>query len=271
MHIVMMSPECAPVAKVGGLGDVVHGLSRELMQRHHSVELILPMYDCLKRERIQNLHQVQADLWVPYYDQWIHCEVHAGQVDEIDCLFIRSNSPERFFDRGKFYGETDDPHRFALFCRAALEFLLKRGRQPDVIHCHDWQTGLVPVLLYEIYNRQGLIRPRVCYTLHNVGYQGVTDEQVLRQVGLDPTHLLTPDRLLDHTHANAVNLMKGGIVYANFTTTVSPRYMQEIRHSELGEGLQDTLNLHADKLGGVLNGLDYDIWNPETDPVTAMP
>ena len=139
MHIVMMSPECAPVAKVGGLGDVVHGLSRELMQRHHSVELILPMYDCLKRERIQNLHQVQADLWVPYYDQWIHCEVHAGQVDEIDCLFIRSNSPERFFDRGKFYGETDDPHRFAAFVLCHQVAFLPKGH--NHVHAINFFVG----------------------------------------------------------------------------------------------------------------------------------
>jgi starch synthase len=265
MHIVMMSPECAPVAKVGGLGDVVHGLSRELALRGNTVELILPMYDCLKYDRIQDLRQFATDLWVPYYDQWIHCDVHAGSVDDLECFFIKSNSQERFFDRGKFYGETDDPNRFAFYCRAALEFLLKRGQQPDIIHCHDWQTGLVPVLLYEIYSQLGLNHPRVCYTLHNVGHQGVTGEQVLRQVRLDPARLLIPERLLDHTHAEAVNLMKGGIVYANYVTTVSPRYAEEIRHSELGQGLQETLELHGDKVGGVLNGIDYDSWNPQND------
>jgi starch synthase len=266
MHIVMLSPECAPVAKVGGLGDVVHGLSRELAQRGHRVELILPRYDCLQAERIENLQQSAAELWVPHYDQWIHCEVHTGRVDEIDASFIKPNSQEGFFDRGKFYGETDDPNRFAWFCRAALEFLFKRGEQPDILHCHDWQTALVPVLLYERYSQLGLTHPRVCYTLHNVGHQGVTGDQVLRQVGLDPARLMIPERLLDHTHANAINLMKGGIVYANFVTTVSPRYAQEIRHSELGQGLQDTLERHADKLGGVLNGIDYTTWNPQTDP-----
>ncbi len=117
--------------------------------RGNTVELILPMYDCLKHDRIQDLRQFATDLWVPYYDQWIHCDVHAGSVDDLNCFFIKPNSQERFFDRGKFYGESDDPNRFAFFCRAALEFLLKRGKQPDIIHCHDWQTGLVPVLLYE--------------------------------------------------------------------------------------------------------------------------
>ncbi len=265
MFIVMVSPECAPVAKVGGLGDVVHGLSRELAIRGNQVELILPMYDCMKFDRIHDLQKAHADLWVPFHDAWIHCDVYFGIVDDLKCFFIKPNSTERFFDRGRFYGETDDPERFAFFSRAILEFLLKSGKSPDIIHCHDWQTGLVPVLLYEVYNGLGLQHPRACYTLHNVGHQGVTGEHILRQAGLDPVAMMTPERLLDHTHANAVNLMKGGIVYSNFTTTVSPRYSEEIRHSELGEGLQDTLNRHSAKVGGVLNGVDYNAWNPQTD------
>ncbi len=265
MFIVMVSPECAPVAKVGGLGDVVHGLSRELAIRGNQVELILPMYDCMNYDKIYDLQKSHADLWVPFHDVWIHCDVYFGIVDDLKCFFIKPNSTERFFDRGRFYGETDDAERFAFFSRATLEFLLKSGKTPDIIHCHDWQTGLVPVLLYEIYYDLGMTHPRACFTLHNVGHQGVTGEHILRQAGLDPAAMMTPERLLDHTHANAVNLMKGGIVYSNFTTTVSPRYSEEIRHSELGEGLQDTLNRHGAKVGGVLNGVDYNVWNPQTD------
>ena len=267
MYIVMVSPECAPAAKVGGLGDVVHGLSRELALRGNALELILPMYDCMNYESIQDLQQAHTDLWVPYHDIWIHCDVYSGRVDDLTCFFIKPDSKEKFFDRGRYYGESDDPERFTFFSRAALEFLLKSDRNPDIIHCHDWHTGLVPVLLYEIYQGIGLDNPRVCYTLHNVGHQGVTGEHILRQAGLDPAAMMIPERLLDHTHANAINLMKGGIVYSNFVTTVSPRYMEEIRHSELGEGLQETLNRHAAKLGGVLNGVDYETWNPQTDPL----
>ncbi|CCQ73907.1 glycogen synthase [Magnetospira sp. QH-2] len=266
MYIVMVSSECAPVAKVGGLGDVVPGLARELAIRGNSVEVILPMYDCMRYDRIWGLTQVFEDLWVPHNDTWIHCSVFFGTVDDIKCYFIKPHSSENFFDRGLFYGAPDDAARFAFFSRATLEFMLKSGKHPDIIHCHDWQTGLVPVLLYEIYNGLGMTHPRVCYTLHNVHHQGQFGDQILTQVGLNPAHLMTPERLLDHSYPDAVNLMKGGIVYANFTTTVSPRYADEIRSSDLGHGLQHTLGVHHETFGGVLNGVDYNVWNPEIDP-----
>jgi len=274
MHIVMVTPECAPVAKAGGLGDVVQGLSNELAIRGNSVEVVLPMYDCMRYDRIWELQKTYSDLWVPYFDQWIRCDVYFGFADGLKCFFIKPHSQHNFFDRGKLYGDRDDAARFAFFSRAALEFLLKSGKRPDIIHCHDWQTGLVPVLLYEIYAGLGLGHSRACYTLHNLGHQGVTGEQVLRQVGLDPLRHMTPERLLDHTYRDAVNLMKGGIVYSNFVTTVSPSYAGEIRHSMAGEGLQGVLNQHGAKVGGVLNGIDYNVWNPEIDrhiPVNYTP
>ena len=274
MHIVMVTPECAPVAKAGGLGDVVQGLSNELAIRGNSVEVVLPMYDCMRYDRIWELQKTYSDLWVPYFDQWIRCDVYFGFADGLKCFFIKPHSQHNFFDRGKLYGDRDDAVRFAFFSRAALEFLLKSGKRPDIIHCHDWQTGLVPVLLYEIYAGLGLGHSRACYTLHNLGHQGVTGEQVLRQVGLDPLRHMTPERLLDHTYRDAVNLMKGGIVYSNFVTTVSPSYAGEIRHSMAGEGLQGVLNQHGAKVGGVLNGIDYNVWNPEIDrhiPVNYTP
>ena len=265
MNIIMVSSECAPAAKVGGLGDVIHGLARELLRRNHSVEVILPMYDCMRYDRIHHLEKCYDELWVPYYEHRICCEVFRGEVDWIPCLFIKPHSRENFFARGVFYGHPDDDARFVFFCRAALEFLYKSGRQPDIIHCHDWQAGLVPVLLYEVYQPIGMDHPRACYTLHNLRHQGVTGPHVLRQAGLDPNRLMTGDKLLDNAHAGAVNLMKGGIVYSNFVTTVSPRYAEEIKHTELGYGLQSTLNAHAGKFGGVLNGVDYGAWNPEVD------
>jgi starch synthase len=264
MYIAMVSSECAPVAKVGGLADVVHGLARELLLRNNAVEVILPMYDCMRYERIWGLEKCYSDLWVPYYDHWIRCDVFSGSVDHIPCIFIKPLCQENFFDRGVYYGQNDDAARFAFFSRAALEFMYKSGRQPDVIHCHDWQTGLVPVLLYEMYQQMGMHNPRVCYTLHNVRHQGVTGPHILQQSGLG-MHLMSPDKLQDNVHAGAVNLMKGGIVYSNFTTTVSPRYAEEIKHTEMGHGLQSTLHDNAYKFGGVLNGVDYSAWNPEVD------
>ena len=266
MYIVMLSAECAPVAKAGGLGDFVHGLARALLARGHQVEVVLPRYDCLVTESLLESGPGLADLWVPFYQQWIHCEVTRALVEDIPCWLIAPHSPQQWFERGRIYGEPDDPERFAFFCRAALEFLQQTQRQPDILQCNDWQTGLIPVLLFEIYQGLGLTRPRVCYTLHNLGYQGITDESVLRQVGLDPQRLMTPDRLADPKHPQAVNLMKGGLVFANQITTVSPRYAWEVQHTEQGLGLQETLRRQPTKFRGVLNGIDFAAWNPATDP-----
>jgi starch synthase len=117
-------------------------------------------------------------------------------------------------------------------CRAALEFMLKTGKHPDVIHCHDWQTGLVPVLLYEIYKHCGMTHPRVCYTLHNMQHQGLTAEHILRATGLNRhDYFYHYDRLRDNFNGTAINVMKGGIVYSNFVTTVSPTYAFEVMHT----------------------------------------
>ena len=265
MFIVMVAPECAPVAKVGGLGDVIQGLSKELSIRGNAVEIILPKYDCMRYDRIFGLTKCFSDLWVPYHSQWVHCDVYFGFVDGLKCFFIDPHSAQNFFNRGVFYGNHDDAERFAFFSRAALEFLLKSGKHPDIIHCHDWQTSLVPVLLYEIYQGLGMTHPRVCLTLHNLGHQGLQGDNILRQVGLNPARLMNYDRLMDDHRPGAVNLLKGGIVYSNFVTTVSPRYAEEIRNSHLGMGLQRILGVHHQKVGGVLNGVDYNVWNPEVD------
>jgi starch synthase len=266
MYIVMVSSECAPVAKVGGLGDVVFGLSRELEIRGNSVEIILPKYDCLRYDQIYDLQLAYKDLAVPWYSQAVYCTVYFGFVHGRKCFFIEPHSEQNFFHRGVFYGHRDDDQRFAFFCRAALEFMLKTGKQPEIIHCHDWQTGLVPVLLYEIYQQLGMTRPRVCYTLHNLQHQGVTGEHILRATGLNRhPYFFHQDRLQDNFNHAAINLMKGGIVYSNFVTTVSPRYAWEIMNTPQNHGLGHTIHVHRGKIGGILNGLDYEIWNPGTD------
>lgn len=269
MYIVMVTPECAPVAKVGGLGDVIQGLSNELQIRGNSVEIILPKYDCMRYDHIWGLQKTYSDLWVPYHDQHVHCDVYFGFVHGLKCFFIEPHSNQNFFNRGIFYGHHDDPERFAFFCRATLEFMLRTNKHPDIIHCHDWQTGLLPVLLFDVYKHLGMTHPRICYTLHNVMHQCVTGDSVLRQVGLNPASYHTRDRLQDEHNHGAINLMKGGIVYSNFVTTVSPRYSEEIKHSDLGCGLQHTLWMHSMKFGGVLNGIDYSAWNPEMDRLIA--
>ena len=270
-YIVQITPELAPLAKVGGLADVVTGLSRELEMRGNTVEIILPKYDCMRYEHIWDLCVTYDELWVPWYGGHVHCTVWFGFVHDRKCFFIEPHSPENFFNRGAIYGFDDDTLRFSFFSRAALEFMLKSGKHPDIIHCHDWQTALVPVLLYEIYQHIGMTKPRVCFTIHNYKHQGVTGEFLLNAAGLyRPDYYFHYDRLLDNHIPQALNLMKGGVVYSNFTTTVSPHYAGETKDGGQGFGLEPTLHRHHYKYGGVVNGIDYDTWNPEIDEHIAL-
>ncbi|MGP1371556.1 MAG: glycogen synthase GlgA [Almyronema sp.] len=265
MYIVQIASECAPVIKAGGLGDVVYGLSRELENRGHCVELVLPMYDNMRYDHIWGLHDAYRDLFVPWYGGAVHCSVFCGWVHGRLCFFIQPHSSDNFFDRGVYYGAPDDPMRFAFFSKAALEFLLRSNKRPDVIHCHDWQTGLVPVMLYEMYGWHGMADQRVCYTIHNFKHQGVCGPEVLRGTGLNrDDYYYRPDKLRDNNH-DAINMMKGGIVYANHVNTVSPHHAWEARFSPIGCGLQPTLDAHHYKFGGILNGIDYEVWNPDSD------
>lgn len=267
LFIVHITPELASVAKVGGLADVVFGLTRELAIRGNHVEIILPKYASLRYDQIFELHEVYKDLWVPWYDGAIHCTVFFGFVHGRKCFFIEPHSADNFFNRHSIYGFNDDVLRYAFFSRAAIEFLWKAGKHPDIIHCHDWQTSLVPVHLYEQYQALGMTHPRVCTTIHNFAHQGITGPDLLRATGLHrPEHFFSHTRLGDHRHPNALNLLKGGIVYSNFVTTVSPRYAFETKDQGQGFGLEPVLHTHHIKYGGVVNGIDYDVWNPEVDP-----
>jgi starch synthase len=266
MYIVQIASECAPVIKAGGLGDVVYGLSRELEIRGHSVEIILPKYDCMRYDHIWGLHEAYRDLMVPWYDGAIKCQVWCGWVHGRLCFFIEPQSQDSFFNRGLYYGSQDDNLRFAFFGKAALEFLLRTNKRPDILHCHDWQTGLVPVMLYEMYKYSGMENQRVCYTIHNFKHQGIAGTEVLAATGLNrPEYYFEYDRLQDNFNPFALNFMKGGIVYSNFVTTVSPHHAWEAHYTEIGYGLGHTLHMHQHKFGGVLNGIDYEVWNPAAD------
>jgi len=270
MYIVMVASECAPVAKVGGLGDVVFGLSRELEIRGNAVEIILPKYDSMRHDQIWGLQVTYQDLWVPWFNYHVHCTVYFGFVHGRKCYFIEPHSADNFFNRGACYGFADEHVRFAFFSKAALEFMYKSGKRPDIIHTHDWQTALLPVMLYEIYQHIGMGNSRVCHTLHNLKHQGIAGANVLWLTGLGrPDHFYSKDRLGDNFNPSAINFTKGAIVYSNFVTTVSPGHAWEVRHTDWGFGLGHTLHVHQNKFGGVLNGLDYEMWNPETD--SALP
>ncbi|MBE9028452.1 glycogen synthase GlgA [filamentous cyanobacterium LEGE 11480] len=270
MYVIQVASECAPVIKAGGLGDVVYGLSRELAAQGHCVEVILPMYDCMRYDHIWGLHEAYANLWVPWDGGRVHCSVFCGWVHSQLCFFIRPHSFQDYFDRGCYYGCDDDQMRFAFFSKAALEFLQQANKKPEIIHCHDWQTGLLPVMLYEMYKFHGMDHPRVCYTVHNFKHQGITGANVLRETGLNnEPYYFQYDKLQDNFNPFAINMMKAGIVYSNHVNTVSPHHAWEARYTPISCGLGHTLEVNQGKFGGVLNGINYNFWNPETD--TYMP
>ncbi|KAG9447544.1 hypothetical protein H6P81_013672 [Aristolochia fimbriata] len=265
LHIVHIAAEMAPVAKVGGLGDVVCGLSKALQKKGHLVEVVLPKYDCMQYDRIGDFKALDAVIDSYFDGQLYKNKIWVGTVEGIPVYFIEPHHPSMFFWRGQFYGEHDDFKRFSFFSRAALELLLQAGKKPDIIHCHDWQTAFVAPLYWDLYAPRGLNSARICFTCHNFEYQGKEPASELRSCGLDVPQLNRPDRMQDNTEHDKVNPIKGAIVFSNIVTTVSPTYALEVRTPEGGRGLQGTLNYYSRKFVGILNGIDAEAWNPSTD------
>ncbi|KAK2985771.1 hypothetical protein RJ640_025779 [Escallonia rubra] len=265
LHVIHIAAEMAPVAKVGGLGDVLTGLSKALQKRGHLVEVILPKYDCIQYERIHDFRALDMVVESYFDGRLFKNKVWVGTVEGLPVYFIEPHHPANFFWRGQLYGEHDDFKRFSFFSRAALELLLQAGKKPDIIHCHDWQTAFVAPLYWDLYAPKGLNSARICFTCHNFEYQGTAPASELASCGLDVHHLNRPDRMQDNSAHDRVNPVKGAIVFSNIVTTVSPTYAQEVRTAQGGQGLHATLNLHTKKFVGVLNGIDTDVWNPATD------
>ncbi|KAG6405045.1 hypothetical protein SASPL_132627 [Salvia splendens] len=266
LHVIHIAAEMAPVAKVGGLGDVVTGLSKALQRKGHLVEVIVPKYDCLQYESIRDLKVLNMHVESYFDGRLFKNKIWVGTVEGIPVYFIEPLHPSKFFWRNQFYGESDDFKRFSYFSRAALELILQAGKKPDIIHCHDWQTAFVAPLYWDLYVPKGLDSARICFTCHNFEYQGSAPASELGSCGLDVHQLNRPDRMQDHSAHDRVNPVKGAVVFSNIVTTVSPTYAQEVRSSEGGRGLQDTINTYSKKFVGILNGIDTDAWNPATDP-----
>ncbi|XP_066364270.1 probable starch synthase 4, chloroplastic/amyloplastic isoform X2 [Miscanthus floridulus] len=263
LHIVHIAAEMAPVAKVGGLADVISGLGKALQKKGHLVEIILPKYDCMQHNQINNLKVLDVVVKSYFEGNMFANKIWTGTVEGLPVYFIEPQHPGKFFWRAQYYGEHDDFKRFSYFSRVALELLYQSGKKVDIIHCHDWQTAFVAPLYWDVYANLGFNSARICFTCHNFEYQGVAPAQDLAYCGLDVDHLDRPDRMRDNSHGR-INVVKGAIVYSNIVTTVSPTYAQEVR-SEGGRGLQDTLKVHSKKFVGILNGIDTDTWNPSTD------
>lgn len=265
MYIVHIASELAPLAKVGGLADVVLGLCRELSWKGHDIDIIIPKYDCLDSEQIRDLSIAAKDLMSYYKGEWFSNTVWMGWVENLKVYFIEPHHPRYFFNRGCFYGCDDDIERFLYFSRAAIEFMYKQPLNPDIIHIHDWQTAVISPLYVEMYQKIGLIKPKVVFTIHNMEYQGKCAPHDLTAIGFDGESYLQPDKMQDNLDPKLINLLKGGMVYSNFITTVSPNYAKEVLTPEGGKGLESTLKKYQSKFKGILNGIDYSYWNPEID------
>jgi len=265
MHIVIAASECTPYSKTGGLADVIGALPPALAHLGHQVTVYLPKY---RQTKLPNARTVISSITVPFDDRYRFCSVlDAGKHAGVQFYFI--DYPP-FFDRDGLYGTPlgdyhDNAERFALFSRAVLEATKVLGA-PDVLHCHDWQTALIPVLLKTLYYEDPAFAAAPCvFTIHNLGYQGLFQPEILPLLML-PWDLFTISKLEFY---GKVNFLKGAIAMADFLTTVSRRYSQEIQTAEYGFGLEGVLRARSGTVTGILNAVDYASWNPETDTLIA--
>ncbi len=259
MKILFVSSEGLPYSKTGGLADVVEALPKALVAAGHEVAVLLPRYRGNKAKGV-----ALPSLTIPMGTALRFPSImEADTIAGVRYFFV--DDPE-YFDRDQLYGDKtgdykDNAERFAEFSRAAIEFV-KRVWTPDVIHCHDWQAALVPVILRTQHADDRVVRSLpVVFTIHNLAYQGLFPYTALRDIGLSDT-LFTMDRLEFY---GKVNLLKGGLIFSDYLTTVSRRYAKEIQTPEYGAGLEGVIRGRGERLVGILNGVDYSIWSPEVD------
>jgi starch synthase len=264
MKILFVASEALPYSKTGGLADVVEALPKALSEMGHEVAVFLPRYRGNK-----STSTIISSLTIPLGDSLRFPALAEGApVAGVRYYFL--DDPE-FFDREYLYGGksgeySDNAERYAELSRAAIEFM-KRVWLPDVMHCHDWQSALVPVLLRTQYSNDPNVRSiPVVFTIHNVAYQGLFPPTAMRRIGL-PDELFTIEGL---EFFGNVNYLKGGILFADYLTTVSRRYAKEIQTPEYGGVLDGVIRNRADRLVGILNGADYSVWSPEADTYIAQ-
>src|SRR4051812_42829120 len=261
MKITFAASECVPFSKTGGLADVVGAFPQALAALGHEVTVFLPKY---KQTKLAVSKTVIPSITIPFDDQYRFASVIDGGAQH-GVRFYFIDHPA-FFERDALYGTAagdypDNAERFALYSRAVLEASKVLG-VPDVFHCHDWQSALIPILLRTTYAEDPAFRGvPVVFTIHNMGYQGLFPPDTLPLLGL-PWDLFTMDKL---EFFGKVNFLKGALVFSDFITTVSKKYSQEIQTTEFGFGLEGVLRTRSSTVTGILNGVDYDEWSPETD------
>jgi starch synthase len=261
MHIAFAASECVPFSKTGGLADVVGALPRALAALGHQVSVYVPRY---RQTKLADPQTVVRSITIPFDDKYRFCSVVTdGSTAGVKYYFV--DYPP-YFDREFLYGSPagdypDNAERFALFSRAVLEASKVLG-VPHVFHCHDWQSALVPVMLRTLYDEDPAFREvATVFTIHNMGYQGLFSSDTLPLLML-PWELLAISKM---EFFGQVNFLKGALIYADYVTTVSKKYSQEIQTTEYGFGLEGVLRNRAATVSGILNGVDYDEWSPQTD------
>ena len=259
--ILFVASEGVPFIKTGGLADVVGSLPKCLDKEYYDVRVIIPKYTCMKQE-YKDMLTFRQSFYMDFNWRSVYVGILEAEYDGIKYYFIDN---EGYFGGPKPY--CDDPlweiEKYAFFCRAALSTLPLIDFRPDLIHCHDWQTGLIPVYLHERFAGgefyQGI---KTVMTIHNLKFQGKWGVKDVKSITGLSDYYFAPDKLEAYKDAN---LLKGGIVYADAITTVSDTYAEEIKTAFYGEGLDGLLNARAGSLRGIVNGIDYDTFNPETD------
>ncbi|OGP53783.1 MAG: starch synthase [Deltaproteobacteria bacterium RBG_13_52_11] len=266
--VLFASSEIAPFAKTGGLADVCEALPKALLPLGVTPTLCLPLYRIVK-EGGWDLEVVIEDLPVQVGDDEIQADIHRGWLTkEIPVFFVQR---DEFFDRTSLYGTPkgdyfDNAQRFAFFSYAVFALSKTLDQRWDVIHCHDWQTALIPVYLKTVLSDDPLFaKTKTILTIHNLGYQGIFPAETFPRLGL-PSQLFSVEGL---EFWGKVNFLKGGIDFADQVTTVSPTYAGEIQTPEFGNGLEGVLKTKASSLIGILDGVDYSVWSPENDPHLA--
>ena len=256
MKVLIVASECAPFAKTGGLADVIGALPKALKKNGIDVRVIMPYYKHIKD---QNIAYYKGYNYVRMGSSPEYAGVFHAIKDDIDYYFVDS---EKYFARGNLYGYGDDGERFAFFDFAVLEALRVVDFFPDIIHCNDWQTGLIPYILkknyysYHVYNRI-----RTVYSIHNIQYQGNYPMDMMSILYMPYSNSLEFD--------GNINFMKAGIMEANIITTVSPTYKTEVLTDDYGYNLNNVLGLRYFDFHGILNGIDTDKYDPQTDKYIA--
>jgi starch synthase len=267
MKIVHVASEMFPYMKTGGLADAVGALAAALANNDHDVSVFIPGYRAALDHKDAAAATRKLRLKVEMADNFFSGEVRVFSPRKN--LRVHLICREEFFDRRGPYGNgerdyEDNADRFIFFCKAVVEMLRLGDLQADIVHCHDWQAALLPILLREAERRHGVtLALKTIFTIHNIAYQGVFPAKTFARTNL-PDELYHIDGL---EYYSQINLMKGGILFADRVTTVSPRYAKEIQTPEFGCGLDGVVQARADDIVGLLNGVDNAVWNPAVDPI----